>query len=299
MRDDVTIIGGSFAGLAAATYLARGRRTVHVIDAGAPRNRFAAHSHGFLTHDGSDPRAILSAARAQVEAYPTVRLTTGRAVDAERASDGEGFRVTLEGGEALTTRRLVLAFGVSDVLPDLPGIAERWGNTVIHCPYCHGYEFSGQRLGVLYGEERSLHQAQLVAEWGPVTLFLNGAAVDEAALAPLLARRVRIERGAVSTLVGKGEGLSAVALADGREVPTDALYVAPRTGLNSGIAARLGCALDETPSGPVVRTDSMKLTTVPGVFAAGDITRTMHNVSFAVADGVMAGLAGHRSLLEP
>lgn len=297
MHDDTLIIGGSFAGLAAATYLARGRRTVRIVDAGLPRNRFTPHSHGFLTHDGSEPSAMLAAGRAQVAAYPTVRFTQGVAAGAERENGGESFRVTLEGGEVLEARRLVLAFGVSDELPDVPGVAERWGKTAIHCPYCHGYEFSDQRLGVLYLSEKSLHQAQLVREWGPVTLFLNGAEVGAEALVPLLARGVTVEPAAISGLVGKGTSLSAVALTDGREVTTDAIYVAPRTQLNSAVAEQLGCELEETPMGPVVRTDAMKLTTVPGVYAAGDITRGMHTVAFAVADGVNAGLAAHRSLI--
>ena len=296
MIHDAIIVGGSFAGLSAATYLARARRSVCVIDAGAPRNRFAAHSHGFLTQDGSSPQAILATARKQVEAYPSVTLINDRAAAAGNA--GDNFSVSLASGEILEARRLVLAFGLSDELPEIPGLAERWGNSVIHCPYCHGYEFSGQRLGVLLTAPLSLHQAMLVAEWGPVTFYLNGQPApsgDEAA--ELAKREIRIEQRAVRALHGDGTKLSAIELADGSQQPIDALYVSPRIRFNSDISGQLGCAMDETPVGTFIHTDAMKQTSVPGVYAAGDIARGAHSVTWASADGVMAGVAAHRSLV--
>jgi thioredoxin reductase len=296
MHHDAIIIGGSFAGLSAATYIARGRRSACVIDAGAPRNRFAAHSHGFLTHDGSAPGAMLAAARAQVAAYPTVRMVEGRAHAATRTEDG--FAVTLATGETLESARLVLAFGIADDLPEIPGLAERWGRTVLHCPYCHGFEFGGQRLGVLNVSPHSAQQAMLIAEWGPTTFFLNGGAQpDDTVLAELEKRGVAIEPAQVTGLSGDGTELAAVELAGGRSRDLDALYIGTRTRFNSEIAAQLGCALDDAPNGPVIRADAMKMTTVPGVFAAGDITRSMHSATFASADGVMAGVALHRSLV--
>lgn len=296
MRHDALIIGGSFAGLSAATYVARARRSVCVIDTGLPRNRFAAHSHGLLTQDGSAPAAMLATARAQVAAYPTVTFVNGRAASATREPDG--FRITLDSGESIEGRTLVLAFGISDELPDIPGLAERWGQSVIHCPYCHGYEFSGQRLGVLSVSPMSVHQAMLIAEWGPTTFYLNGSPSPDAdALEQLRARGVAIETAAVKAVRGEGSSLAAIELADGRLSPVSALYLGPRTRLNSGIAEQLGCEMDDGPSGPIIRTDAMKLTSVPDVYAAGDITRAMHNVTFASADGVMAGTALHRSLV--
>lgn len=296
MIHDAIVIGGSFAGLSAATYLARARRSVCVVDAGAPRNRFAAHSHGFLTQDGSSPQAMLATARRQVEAYPGVRFIEGTALTAGNA--GDRFSVRLSSGETFEGHRLVLAFGILDELPEIPGLAERWGNSVIHCPYCHGYEFSGQRLGVLATSPLSLHQAMLVAEWGPVTLYLNGQpapAGDEGK--ELDKRGIRIEAAPVTALHGNGKALSSIELADGRRQPIDALYVGPRMRLNSDIAERLGCAMDETPAGSFIRTDAMKETTVPGVYAAGDIARGAHSVTWASSDGVMAGVAAHRSLV--
>ena len=295
MQHDAIIIGGSFAGLSAAMYIARARRSVRVIDAGLPRNRFAEQSHGFFGQDGSAPGAMLDTARAQVAAYPTVRITDGRALTA--SSEDDGFAVTLESGEQLHGSRLVLAYGISDKLPALPGLAERWGHTVIPCPYCHGFEFGGQRLGVLYSVPMSLHQAKLVTDWGPTTLYLNGAELDPAAADDLQARGVRIEPARLVALHGENKRLSSVELADGRLDPVDALFVGPRIRANSDIADQLGCAMDDHPLGQIIHTNEMKQTSVSGVFAAGDIARGAHSVTWASADGVMAGVALHRSLV--
>lgn len=296
MRHDAIIIGGSFAGLSAATYIARARRTVCILDIGAPRNRFAAHSHGFLTQDGSEPGTMLATARSQVAAYPTATFVEGEAVSA--ATTPDGFSVKLATGEALEGTKLVLAFGISDELPAIPGLAERWGRSVLHCPYCHGYEFSGQRLGVLHVSPMSIHQAMLIAEWGPTTLYLNGdLQPDDASASQLQKRGVTIEPAPVRAVHGEGARLAALELADGRRSAVDALYLGPRTRLNSEIARQLGCEVDEGRFGSIIRTDDSKMTTVAGVYAAGDITRDAHNVTWASADGVTAGTAVHRSLI--
>jgi len=294
MPFDVIVVGGSFAGLAAATYIARGRRSVCVVDAGKPRNRFAAASHGFLGQDGSDPRTMLAQARVQLAAYPQATIVEGQAVDVRAGRD---FTVTLASGEALDAARLVLAYGITDVLPEIPGLAERWGKSVLHCPYCHGYEFADGKLGVLAVSPLSAHQALLIAEWGATTLYLNGGDMpDERTRAQLARRGVGIEPAPVEALIGEVGTLSGLMLGDGRMAAVDALYLAPRTRMNSPLAERLGCALDEGPFGPVIRTDAAKLTTVAGVYAAGDIARAPHSVSWAVADGVTAGVSAHQSL---
>lgn len=295
MTFDTIIIGGSFAGLSAALYLARARRSVLVLDTGEPRNRFATASHGFFAQDGSDPRAMLKTMRKQVAAYPTVQLRDLKALDVAR--NEAGFRVILENGEAAIGARLLLAFGVSDVLPELPGIAERWGRTVIHCPYCHGYEFSGGRLGVLNLTPLSAHQATLISEWGPTTFFLDGGTIKPDVAAKLDERGVTIEPESVDRLVGDGSSLSAIRLRNGVEHPIDALFIGPRNRFNSDIAERLGCAVEDAPLGSVVTVDEMKATNVAGVYAAGDITRMGHTVTFACADGVTAALAIHRTLV--
>ena len=296
MRHDAIIIGGSFAGLSAAMYIARARRSVCIIDTGSPRNRFAAHSHGFFAQDGSNPLTMLATARSQVAAYPTAAFIAGQALSA--VGEPDGFSVTLATGDVLESAKLVLAFGVSDELPAIPGLAERWGTSVLHCPYCHGFEVSGQRLGVLHVSPRSLHQAMLIAEWGPTTLYLNGVSEpDAASLAQLQKRWIAIEPAPVRALHGDGAQLSAIELVDGRTSGVDVLYLGPRTRLNSDIAQQLGCALDEGIFGSIIRTDDAKMTAVSGVYAAGDITRSAHNVTWASADGVTAGMAVYRSLV--
>ncbi len=290
MQCDVAIIGGSYAGLSAAMMLARGRRDVVILDTRAPRNRFASHSHGFFGQDGAAPRTMLETGRAKVLAYPTVRWLPDAATEA-RGGDNAFQVVTGEHG-TITARKVVLAYGVSDVLPQIPGLAERWGKTVVHCPYCHGYELEGPQ-SVLAVAPMSAHQAMLITEWGPTTLFANGVAFDEATLAELARKGVTVEQARVTAI--KDE--ATVCLEDGRALRMSSMYVATSVKPNSSIGAQLGCTTEEGRFGPYLRTDAMRATTVPGVFAAGDIIRDMHNATFASADGVMAGASAHRELV--
>lgn len=297
MPHDAIIIGGSYAGLNAAMQLARARRRVLVIDDNRPRNRFAARAHGVMGRDGVPGSEIAAEARAQVSAYPTAAFRRGEVVNARQGRCG--FEVDLADGERVTGRRLMLAYGVHDVLPDLPGVKERWGQTVLHCPYCHGYEIGGGPIGVLGAGPMSVHQAVMVAEWGQVVLFLDGKLEPDADQSRMLARRgVTVEATPVAALEGEGPALDGARLADGRLIPLKAVFVGPRLRLNGDLAQALGCEIEETPIGEMIRTDEMKQTTVPGVFAAGDAARVMSNVTLAAADGVMAGIALHRSLIE-
>lgn len=294
---DAVIVGGSFAGLSAALYLARARRRVCVLDTRRSRNRFSAHSHGLFGHDGSDPASMLGTMRAQVTAYPSAEVRELAAVDVSR--DGKRFVVKLADGKTVSGARVLLSYGIIDKLPTLAGVAERWGKTVIHCPYCHGYEFSEQRLGVLFMSPMSAHQAQLITEWGPTTAFLDGQDLENDTLRSLKSRGVTIEPERVVGLAGDAPRLKAIELADGRSVSIDALYIGPRHHFSSDIGERLGCAIEAGPLGPVLKVDETKATTIPGVYAAGDVTRMGHTVTFACADGVTAALAIHRSLAFP
>jgi thioredoxin reductase len=296
MQYDAIIVGGSFAGLSAAMQLARANRPACVIDTGTPRNRFAAVSHGFFGQDGAPPREMIANARKNVAAYPSVRFIDTEATEA--VANESGFAVTLSSGDRLLARKLVLAFGLKDGLPDIPGLKERWGETVLHCPYCHGYEFLNRPLGVLSIIPLSTHQAALIPEWGPTTFLLNGGEMpDEETRARLAARNVTIEVAPIVGLEGEAPGLAGVRLADGRLVEIAALYLAPRTSFQSPIAEQLGCAQDDGPFGPVIQTDATKMTSIPGVYAAGDITRPMHNATLASADGVLAGASLHQALV--
>lgn len=296
---DVVIVGGSWAGLAGAMMLGRARRDVLLLDAGRPRNRFSHGAHGFLGQDGRAPMEIVETLRAQVLAYPTIEFRADEAVDA-RAEDG-GFTLDLASGGRARARRIVLATGVEDVLSDLPGLRERWGKTVLHCPYCHGYEVADTRLGALAANENALHSALLLRDWSAdVTLFTNGVFTPNDEQRALLAGRgIRVEPRRVNALVGDAPALEGVQMEDGDVVPLHALFAAAPTRLASPLAERLGCALDDGVFGPLVRTDARKETTVPGVFAAGDLARQPHNATWAASDGVTAGVSAHQSLVFP
>jgi len=296
MTYDVIIIGGSFAGLSAAMQLGRARRRVLLLDGGLPRNRFADASHGFLGQDGKAPAEIVREAGRQVLAYPTVEILHREALSA--ASDGDGFTVIYAGGD-VRGRRVILATGVVDHLPEVPGLRERWGGTVLHCPYCHGYEVRDRPLGVLANHPMAAHQAAMLPDWGPTTLFTQGRFEPDAEALVLLSRRgVAIEREPVVEVLGAAPAMDAVRLADGRIRSVNALFVAPRTELAGPFARELGCAIDDGMLGPMIRVDDFKATTVPGVYAAGDAARAMHNATFASADGVMAGVSAHQSLMR-
>lgn len=289
---DVIVAGGSYAGMAAALQLVRARRKVLVIDAGLRRNRFASVAHGLLGQDGRAPASIHADAKAQLLTYPDLTWLDATAVQAAPA-DG-GFSVRSADGESFHARRLILATGVVDHLPDVPGLAERWGETVVPCPYCHGYEFAQGRLGVLAVGELSMHQALLIPEWGSTTLFTNGMlAPDAAQLAELGRRGVTIEPELVTEVFGEG---ASVRLRDGRMVELDGLFTGMRTE-QAPLASQLGCEFVDGPMGPLIRVDDFKMTSVDGVFACGDAARMMASLSLAIGDGALAGIGTHRSLV--
>lgn len=290
---DVIVLGGSYAGMAGALQLARGRRQVLVIDAGLRRNRFAATSHGFLTQDGKSPSAIADEAKAQLLQYPNITWLQGTAESAEK--NGDVFSVT-SNNQTFTAQRLLLAFGVTDHLPAITGLQERWGKSVFHCPYCHGYELHQGPLGVLATSEASFHQAMLIPDWGPTTLFTNNCFVpDDEQQKQLAARNVKIETEIVREITG--EQSAVIKLANGRIVELAGLFVASLTQPSNRIAQDLGCEIAESPVGFYVKTDELKQTSIPGVFACGDLGRPMGSVTFAIGDGAQAGFAVHRSLI--
>ena len=295
MQYDVIVIGGSYAGMAASLQLVRARKSVLVIDAGQRRNRFASHSHGFLGQDGAEPGEIARVAREQLLAYPTVTWLEGSAVSAGGTRDA--FTVSTADGQTHAGRRLLLATGGVDQLPEVPGLAERWGQSVFACPYCHGYELDQGRIGVIAASPMSAHQAEMLTDWGQVTLLTQGSVALEPEVRRTLAQRgVTIEETGIDRLDGHAD----VVLVDGRRLSFAGLFTAPRCLPSSGpLAELLGCELEETPMGMQVRSDASKETAVKGVFACGDVARVPHSVTLAVADGAWAGIQVHRSLLWP
>lgn len=296
MKIDFAIIGGSFAGLSAALQLARARRNVLVVDAGRRRNRFVDEaggtSHGFLTQDGRAPAAIVAEARQQLQRYASVQWLEGTASDARMAADG---RFEFNVGEArISAGRLILAFGVRDELPAVPGLAERWGHSVFHCPYCHGYEMDAGRIGIVASSALAQHHAIMLPDWGTPTLFLNGAYTpSEEELAALTRRGTQVE----ATPIERIEGFADVLLRDGRRLSMNGLFTQPRTSLNSPLAQQLGCATEDGPMGPFIKVGATQETSVQNVFACGDAARAAGSVALAVGDGVMAGFGAHRSTM--
>lgn len=296
MDYDAIVIGGSFAGLSAATQLARARRKVLVLDAGTPRNRFASASHGFLTQDGVAPAEILASARKQLAAYPTATIRDSMVVGTQQRDDG--FAIQLDEGGEVSGKRLILATGVVDRLPAISGLQERWGRTVFHCPYCHGYELQQGPIAVLAIGALSMHHALMLPDWGPTTFFTNETFEPDASERESLKSRGVTLNPAPVAAVEDGDGAGIVVhLQDGRRQDFAGLFVASRMEMAAPFAADLGCDFEESPMGAVIRTDATKATSVKNVFACGDAARMGGNVAAAVADGAMAGVAAHRSLM--
>ena len=292
---DVIIIGGGFAGLAAATQLGRARRKVLVLDTGKPRNRFAKEAHGFLSRDGAAPAELLAEARRQLATYGTVEIRDAEAIAANGELDG--FTIELASHQQLAARRLILAHGVTDDLSGIPGMAECWGKTVLHCPYCHGYEVADRPLGLLLREGDILHLARFFSEWSnDLTLFANGAPIDPIARAALAEMRVKLVEEALVRFDHQDGVLKSVVTTAG-STPLDAIFVHAPIGFSTNVGVELGCETKPGMAGDFFLVDHMQQTSIPGVYAAGDAARPMHNISFAVADGAGAGVFAHQSLV--
>ncbi|MGR3453982.1 NAD(P)/FAD-dependent oxidoreductase [Pseudooceanicola sp.] len=294
MMHDVIIIGGGYAGMAAALQLLRARRTVAVIDAGRRRNRFASHAHGFLGQDGVRPEQIAADARAQLDRYPDLTWVEEEA----QALDGkqDAFAVTLRDGSRVHGRRAVLATGVRDTLPPIDRISERWGRSVFHCPYCHGFELDRGCIGVIGSGPMSIHQAELLTEWGEVVFFRNGSVAVEPDRRDALAKRgVTIEDTGIAAIEGEAD----IRLTDGRVMPFAGLFVATTVAPASALPQRIGCESVETPVGPAIRRDAAKQTSIPGVYACGDVATAPHSLSLAIGDGAATEMQVHRSLVWP
>jgi thioredoxin reductase len=295
--DDVLIIGGSFAGLVAASHLVRARRTVTILDTNEPRNRYAQAAHNVLGFDGTHPFEIRRKALADVLAYPTARHVLAEATGVGGAPDDFVVR-TLDGG-VFGARRLLLSYGVRDQFPAIPGFAECWGSTVIHCPYCHGYEVAGGQLGLLYSSPASLYATSLLKEWsGDLTLFTNGLDLPEGEEAKVEARGVRLYEGRIAEFLHENGKLHAVRMESGKTVALDAMLAHPDVVPSARLHEDIGAETEDSPIGPFLRIDEEFQTTVPGIFAAGDLAGPRHSINNAVYGGMMAGVGLHRSLID-
>lgn len=295
---DVVVIGGGAAGLSGALTLSRARRRVLVVDAGEPRNAPAGHVHNYLGREGTPPAELYAVGRGEVESYGgTIR--TGRVVSVGR--DDDGFVLALDGGESVRARRVLLAAGLTDDLPELPGVAERWGSTVLHCPYCHGYEVRDRAVGIVSTGPLGAYAALLWRQWTEdVVLFVHtGAEPGEQDLEKLAARGVRIVRGEVSGLEGDAD----VRLADGGLVARDAVVVAPRFVANAELIADLGAVpqpmeMHGAVMGTYLPADPTGRTDVPGIWVAGNAGDLSAQVIVAAAQGLKAGAMINADLIE-
>ena len=297
---DVVVIGGGAAGLSGALMLGRSRRSVLVIDAGEPRNAPAAGVHGFLTRDGMNPATLLEAGREEVCGYG-VEVLDGRVVSAESVAGG--FTVELEDGSQVGGRRLLVTTGLIDELPDVPGVRERWGRDLLHCPYCHGWEVRDQAIGILGSGPMAVHQAHMFRQLSAdVILFrhtsptLSGEQAEQ-----LTARDITVVEGEVASLEVRNDRLTGVRMESGEVIARSAVVVGPRVVARAGMLAGLGLAATAHPMGAEfgerIEADATGLTAVPGVWVAGNVTDITAQVVGAASAGVMAGAAINADLI--
>lgn len=283
---DVTIIGGSFAGLSAAMALGRAIRNVLIIDAGKPCNRQTPHSHNFLTQDGKTPTEISTLAKSQVLAYSTVKFESDTVTDVSGINNN--FIVKTAEGKTYSTRKILFSTGVKDILPDIPGFAESWGISVIHCPYCHGYEYKGQNTGIFANDTMAIDFVKLIGNWTrKLTLFTNGKAVfDKKIFRKISIPGFQIVEKEVAELIHESGFLKKIVFKDGSIQEIDALYARVPFVQHTDLPVKLGCELSEMGH---FKVDEFCKTGILGIYAAGDNTSRMRSVSSAVAAGTAAG----------
>ncbi|MGY0385629.1 FAD-dependent oxidoreductase [Nocardioides sp. WG-D5] len=285
---DVIVIGGGAAGLSAALMLGRSRRRTLVVDSGLPRNRFTTHMHGVLGHEGIDPAELLRTGREELAAYD-VGIRPGRVARLDETDDG--VSVLLEDGERLTARVAIVTTGVTDELPDIPGLAERWGTTVLHCPYCHGWEVRDRRIGVLTTSPLGMHQAQLIRQWSDdVVVFTAGLGeIEEADDRRLRARGVTLVPEPVVEVLGEGDQVTAVRTADGSTTEVGAIFTAGTLRPHDGFVTHLGLERTDTPVGSFLAVDATGKTSSDRIWAVGNVSNPMANVPISMSAGTMAG----------
>ena len=291
---DVAIIGGGAAGLSAALVLSRARRSLIVVDAGAPRNAPASHMHGYLSRDGLPPSELLALGRCEVKGYGGEIIAS---TATELVPDGRGcFRVVLADGQRISARRLLLTTGLRDELPDVPGLRDRWARDVLHCPYCHGHEVRDRRLGVLGNGAGTVRYAQIVRQWTDDLVYFTPSHIltpDERI--QLVSRAIDVVEGTVAQLVIHDDHLRGVQMQDGCVVPCDALFVPPHFVPNNHLVAGLGCDVD---ADGWVTVDGTGRTSAQGVWAAGNLVDPRAQVITAAGAGSAAAIGINADLVE-
>ncbi len=292
---DVIIIGGSYAGLSAAMALGRSMRNVLIIDSGLPCNQQTPHSHNFITQDGEKPGIIAEKAKKQVLNYKTVKFLADFAVSGKKIKNG--FAITTQSGTEFNAKKLVFATGIKDSMPDIPGFTDCWGISVIHCPYCHGYEFRNQKTAIMANGEKAFHLASLVNNLtDEVTILTTGKATfTQEQLAKLNKHNIKIIETKVSEIEHENGHINNVILTDGNRIAFTAMYAALPFTQHSGIPVSLDCELTEHG---YIKVNNFQETTIKGVFACGDNSGMMRSVANAVYAGNIAGAMINKELTE-
>lgn len=291
---EIIVIGGSYAGLSAAMTLGRSLRRVLIIDSGMPCNRQTPHSHNFITQDGAAPAEIAAKAREQVLNYPTISWLSGTAVKASKETDG--FTVETQNGENFQAKKILFATGIVDIMPEIEGFQECWGISVLHCPYCHGYEVRNRRLGVFANGESALEFCRHLYNWSnKLTLFTNGPSqISETDLEHLRALHITINEHPIQKIRHSSGKLTEMELTDGSAVSLDALFAKVDFRQHCDLPRHLGCSYTEHD---FLITDDFQRTTIPGIYAAGDCATYFRSVAAAVAAGNKAGAIINRELI--
>ncbi len=292
---DVIIIGGSYAGLAAGMTLGRALRNVLIIDGGLPCNRQTPHSHNFLTNDGKPPAEISRLAREQVEAYPTVELLDGLATAGRKTTTG--FEIETAAGRTVHARKLIFASGIKDMMPAIPGFEECWGISVLHCPYCHGYEVRDEQTGILANGDTGFELASLISNWtADLTLYTNGrSTLNEGQRIKLEKHGIGINESVIEKIEHDKGYVQRLVFSNAESEPVKALYARPPFVQHSDIPRLLGCEMTEEG---YIKTDAVQHTTVPGVFACGDNASRVRTVANAVSSGTATGIILNKELIE-
>ncbi len=292
---EVIIIGGSYSGLSAAMSLGRSLRQVLVIDSGLPCNRQTPHSHNFITQDGEKPAVISAKAKLQVDIYKTVQFYNGLAIKASKTENG--FEIITESGESFTARKVLFATGVRDLLPKIEGFAACWGISVLHCPYCHGYEVKNEKTAIIANGEMGYEYAKLISNWTKdLRLCTNGK--SELTLEQkqtLIDYGVLILEEEIDSLEHNEGYVSNIVFKNGEKVAAKAIYAKPPFEQHCTLPQELGCEINEQG---YLKVDFMQKTTIPGIFGSGDATTQMRSVALAVSSGSFAGAVINKELID-